>query len=543
MVAVFTVSEAVGVTINFKPAVNYPVGTNPVGVAAGDFDGDGNIDLAVVNNGNASIGDDGSVSILLGNGDGTFRAAVNISAGKNPVAIAVADFNGDGRPDLTVINNDGGTGNVGILLGNGNGTFRSPVDYATSAGPNTVSVADFNGDLKPDLVVENATSFSVLLGNGDGTFQTHADTSPGGADIVVADFNGDGKLDLAELSSLSVWIFLGNGDGTFQTATGYHSGSLLLHFRAIAPGDFNGDGRLDLFVDVSDMQSNQCSGAQLLGNGDGTFKLVRNEVPLSGYGSISAADFDGDGKLDLVLQPGTSGNQQPEVSLFQGKGDGTFQAGVTFAVGSNPGGIASVDLDGNKSPDIVVANSGDNSISVLLNTIGTDLSISASVPSPSSLSPGQSATSTISLSLLNAFDNPVSLTCSVQPAQASAPTCSLNPNSVTFDGTGKASADLTMTAGPASATLVAPAGRPDAPPWYLVGLPIASLALAGASFRSSNSNNRVVLRSFLTLFLLGGLILESACGGNSPKSQTYMVTVTATSGVSRHSTSVTVTVQ
>src|SRR5215472_5903482 len=167
MVAVFTVSEAVGVTINFKPAVNYPIGTNPVAVAAGDFDGDGNVDLAVVINGNASIGDDGSVSILFGNGDGTFHAAVNIAAGKNPVAIAVSDFNGDGRPDLAVINNDGGTGNVGILLGNGNGTFRSPVDYATGTGPNMVSVADFNGDLKPDLVVENATSFSVLLGNGD----------------------------------------------------------------------------------------------------------------------------------------------------------------------------------------------------------------------------------------------------------------------------------------------------------------------------------------------------------------------------------------
>jgi FG-GAP-like repeat len=125
-------------TIGFKSAVNYPVGKNPVAVAYGDFDGDGKIDLAVVNGGDASIGDNGGVSILLGNGDGTFRAALNIPAGKNPTSIVAADFNGDGWIDLAVINNDGGVGNVGILLGNGDRTFQLPVDYGTGTGPNMV---------------------------------------------------------------------------------------------------------------------------------------------------------------------------------------------------------------------------------------------------------------------------------------------------------------------------------------------------------------------------------------------------------------------
>src|ERR1700692_382169 len=118
-----------GVTVAFKAAVNYPVGTAPVAVAGGDFNGDGKMDLAVANSGNPAISDDGNVSILLGNGDGTFRPAINIPAGKSTCSIAVSDFNGDNRLDLIVANN--GDNTVSVLLGNGDGTFQTHVDYAT----------------------------------------------------------------------------------------------------------------------------------------------------------------------------------------------------------------------------------------------------------------------------------------------------------------------------------------------------------------------------------------------------------------------------
>src|SRR6266436_4641989 len=131
-------NPAHGATVGFNKAVTYPVGTPPLAVAAGDFNGDGKVDLAVANAGNAGAGDDGSVSILLGNGDGTFQPASNIPGGKNPLFIAVGDFNGDNRLDLIVANN--GSSSVSLLLGNGDGTFQSHLDYAAGSGPIAVAI-------------------------------------------------------------------------------------------------------------------------------------------------------------------------------------------------------------------------------------------------------------------------------------------------------------------------------------------------------------------------------------------------------------------
>jgi len=549
---VFSLSNlANAATIGFKPGVTYPVGTGPLAVVAGDFNGDGKIDLAVVNNGNASAGDDGGVSILLGNGDGTFRAAVNIPVGKNPVSIAVVDFNGDNRLDLAVIKADGGVGDVGILLGNGDGTFQSPVDYATGNGPNKVAVGDFNGDDKPDLVVANGTdnTVSILLGNGDGTFRSRVDYTTGGPPhgIAVAEFNGDGKADLAVPAGLrGVAVLLGNGDGTFQSATFYDSGA----FGVVAAvlGDFNGDGKVDLFANFTQFHGGviDSRGDLLVGNGDGTFQLVRGVVilgssPNNGY--VSQADFNGDGKLDLVTaQPAVSAVSN--VSVWAGNGDGTFQTPITLTAGSSPHSGANVDLNGDKSPDIVVANTGDNTISVLLNTVGTDFSISTSVPNPATVSRGQSATSTVTLNLLNAFDNPVALTCSVQPAQA-APTCSLNPNSVTFDANGNATATLTINTGTATASFAAPSPSRESRPLGLLWLPVAGFAFMGAGFGSSLTLKRKLTVCLLGGILFSGLILQAACGSgrSGPRSQAYTITVTGTSGSAQHSTTTTLTVQ
>src|SRR6516165_6433129 len=226
----------------------FDAGSGPQSVAVGDFNGDGKPDLAVVNSYS------NNVSILLGNGDGTFQIHVDYPTGAQPGSVAIGDFNGDGKLDLAVVNSY--SNNVSVLLGNGNGTFQPAVSYGTGSGtgPAFVAVGDFNHDGKLDLAVANSNSsnVSVLLGNGDGTFQTAVNYDVGGAptSIAVGDFNHDGKLDLAVAvpvpgPSTYVSVLLGNGDGTFQTAVNYSAG---YNPSSVAVGDFNNDGTLDLAV-------------------------------------------------------------------------------------------------------------------------------------------------------------------------------------------------------------------------------------------------------------------------------------------------------
>jgi hypothetical protein len=201
-----------------------------------------------------------------------------------------------------------------------------------------------------------------------------------------------------------------------------------------------------------------------------------------------------------------------------------------------------VDLNADKAPDLVIVNSGDNTVGILMNTVATEFSISASPLNPSTINAGQGASSTITLGLLNAFDNPVSLTCTVQPVGAASPTCALNPGSVTFDSSGKASAQLTIKAGTTAATLAAPSRPSDSRSlWF----PVAALAVAGASLKGSKSNRRMVLVFFVALFLCATTVFQSSCGGGNggPSAQNYAVTVTAISGTTQHSTQLMLTVQ
>jgi hypothetical protein len=188
-----------------------------------------------------------TVSILLGNGDGTFSAAASPSTGTFPASVAVGDFNGDGRADLAVANHISDT--VSILLGNGDGSFSPAAAPATGNGPESVVVGDFNGDGKADLAVVNGSdnTLSVLLGNGSGTFAAAATTitGTGPVSVAVGDFNGDGKADLsiANSGSNTIGILLGNGDGTFSPAATTNTGN---NPQSVVVGDFNGDGRADL---------------------------------------------------------------------------------------------------------------------------------------------------------------------------------------------------------------------------------------------------------------------------------------------------------
>jgi hypothetical protein len=284
---------------------------------------------------------------------GTQATPFNGSVGAD--GVAVGDFNGDGKPDLAVVH--GADGTVNILLNKGDGTFKPPVSYATgTVNPLWVTVGDFNGDGKLDLAVMGSRDtttldgrISILLGNGDGTFKTavtYASGSVNRGGIAVGDFLGNGRLDLAvaQFGSISstqsaVDIFLNNGDGTFKP---YYTVGVPLAARSVTAGDFNGDGKVDLAVADgvgTEGQSGSTAGVTiLLGNGDGTFTTAGQYAspPTPGDGIINpefvtAGDLRNNGKTDLVVS-----DYDHNVNVFLGNGDGTFQPAVGYDTGEYP---------------------------------------------------------------------------------------------------------------------------------------------------------------------------------------------------------------
>ena len=382
--ATLAVAAPAGAAIGFTAPRTHAVGDAPRAVAFGDFNGDGDPDLAVANYSGHNA------AVLLGGTGASFGPATTYAVGTFPTGVAVGDFNGDGDPDLAVSNSGGGPidpggDSVSILLGGTGGTFGASSLFAAGDVPMAVAVGQFNldQDTDPDLVTPNGSgdNVSVLLGGTGGTFGTPAASTVGDAPtgVAVGNFNGDADPDLAVTNGGSddVSILLGGSMGSFGLAINYSAADWA---SGVTTGDFDGDSDLDLAV------SGYYPGslAVLGGANDGTFGAPTTHSILGFLGGgIAAGDLNGDGDLDLAL---ANGNSPPGgvVVVAEGGTGLSFSSPVHLGQGSATAAVAIADVNGDGDPDLALAQPGADSVAILLNTASAPPSpgFTASDPDP-----------------------------------------------------------------------------------------------------------------------------------------------------------------
>jgi FG-GAP-like repeat len=383
---------------SFEAPPGSVVGSNAVAVATGDFTGNGNLGVAVLNQASDSV------TILPGNGDGTFQQPLSVALpqGSRATSIVTADFNNDGRADLAVA--DPFIGEVSILLGNGDGTFQSST-IAVPGGPYAIAAGDFTGNGLVDLAVADqySSSVTILLGKGDGTFtvgQTIALVNPADPTnpdpyfaldaIVAGNFTNSGHLDLAVAEPFidAVTVLVGAGNGTFTQGSTISFGETIIapSSMALVTGDFRNNGLTDLAVASSNFFPVYGDTVNvLLSNGDGTFQAPAAQSEISiGSGiyptAIVAGYFTNNGVLDLATADANGGGTD-DFSVFLGNGDGTFQPAVPYALGgagASSTAIATGDFAGNGRTDLAITRAFPDSVEVRLsNGDGTFSSPSA----------------------------------------------------------------------------------------------------------------------------------------------------------------------
>jgi hypothetical protein len=402
---------------------SYPAG--PSAIALDDVNGDGKVDVVTANR------YAGTVSVMLGKGDGTFPDHADYPAGGTreehcskavgPVSVALGDLDGDGHVDIVTANQ--GNDTASVLLGNGDGTFAVKVDHVTGSGPSLVVLGDLDRDGKLDVVVVESTSLGVMLGHGDGTFGERGELLVGmnPSSAALADIDGDGKVDLvvagndhqvavlrgtgdggfaapaayptawwatgltvgdfnrdAKLDIL-VWVrggfalLAGHGDGTFAPRVDFPMPDTVVSF---AVGDMNSDGKPDIAL-VSNQEPAGFAGV-LLGRGDGTFGQTAYAVEHE-TAAVDVGDLDGDGKLDVAVV-GKTNDGVGKLSVLLGKGDGTLAIGTERTLPGNPNLVRLVDVNGDGRPEIIAASSDASTVTVLLGNGGvtfTEVSIDA----------------------------------------------------------------------------------------------------------------------------------------------------------------------
>jgi hypothetical protein len=520
----------------FRSALNYysPITDNnyaySLGIATGDFNGDGIPDFVIGNCCDSTVG----VTVFLSRRDGSMQAGVNYGSGGNLYYVAVADFNGDGKLDIAAADESNGV--VQIFNGVGDGTFSVGSTFATDTS-NTQSdglvAGDFNHDGHPDLAVQNYTgqNVGVLINDGTGNFLApvnYALSAPYSYQgIATADLNGDGNLDLVVPlnNQPAIAILLGNANGTFQAETDLTVGN---QPRSVAIADLNGDGKLDLATTI-DQVGGQGQGIEVaLGNGDGTFQtpvFYASTLQNLSFGNpypafIQAADIDGDGKLDLVYTNYSYGT----VGVLFGSGNGLFYDPVEYPSGGNAWALVVADVNQDGAPDVITADDDFSGLTVLLNNNGSSTVANYTVSTAAStanVTAGSSATFTLTVTPSNHYNGTVTFTCGSLPSLA---TCTFNPTSVTLNGDSPVTVQMTITTAAVSASLEGPGHRGSS----ILLASLSTMGIFGMMLAGSLKK-----RSRWTGIILGMLILTMAfslvgCGGSGSGSTSPVKAATTT---------------
>lgn len=337
----------------FADAVAFSVGEAPAAVAIGDFDGDGNLDIVTANAATADV------SVLLGNGDGTFGAESSFDVGNNPVFVVASDLNGDGKADIATTNQ--GSDNISLLFGNGDGTFDTQALVPVGDAPSAFALGNLNGDTQPDIVCASSGGNNVrfLKNDGSGNFSSpeapfSVGTKP--RDLHLQDLNGDGELDVISINEDSddVSVLLGNGDGTFAVQDSFDAGVSPL---SASLGDVDGDGAVDLIA------ANADGLVFLKGDGAGSFETpVDFGINVNPPDVILLNDLNGDSLLDSIATSAVDG----VVNLLAGDGTSAPGESVSFSTGAGASFTAAGDFNGDGQVDLVTANAGANNVSILL---------------------------------------------------------------------------------------------------------------------------------------------------------------------------------